>query len=99
MPSSVRLTVALLALTAVVLVTPVNAVRQQLPAGRVLPDFDIREGGAPQAPSPETEAEARRAAQAGAPRVRVQPFSGGGPGVVRAGVGVGCGGAGAAARS
>ena len=89
MPSSVRLTFALLALTAVGLVTPVNAVRQQPPSGRVLPDFDIREGGPPQSPSPQTEAEARRAAQAGDPRIRVQPFSGGVRVLERPGVRIG----------
>ena len=49
MPSSVRLAFATLAVALVGLITPVGAVRQQPPADRVLPDFDIREGRPPHA--------------------------------------------------
>ncbi len=77
MSSVLRLTFLTLAVAAVGLVGPVAAVRPQQPPGRVLPDFDVREGRPPQAPSPQTEAEARRAAQAGTERVRVHPFTGG----------------------
>ena len=77
MPSLLRLSLATLVLTTVSLTTPVTAVRQQPPANRVLPDFDVREGRRPQAPSPQTEAEARRATESGRPPVRVHPFTGG----------------------
>jgi hypothetical protein len=77
MSSSVRLAYATLALMIVGLTAPVTAIRQQPPLDRVLPDFDVREGRLPQAPSPQTEAEARRAAGSGQSRVRVHPFTGG----------------------
>jgi hypothetical protein len=77
MPSLLRLSLATLVLTTVSLTTSVTAVRQQPTTDRVLPDFDVREGRPPQAPSPQAEAEARRARDAGRPRVRVHPFTGG----------------------
>ena len=77
MPSSVRLAFATLAVALVGLITPVGAVRQQPPADRVLPDFDIREGRPPHAGSPQTQSEARRARDTGSSPVRVHPFTGG----------------------
>jgi len=77
MPSSVRLAFATLAVALVGLITPVGAVRQQPPAGRVLPDFDIREGRPPHAGSPQTQSEARRATENRSSPVRVHPFTGG----------------------
>jgi subtilase family serine protease len=77
MSSSLRLASATIAVILAGLMTPVGAVRQQPPADRVLPDFDIREGRPPQAGSPQAQSEARRAVERGSPRVRVHPFTGG----------------------
>jgi subtilase family serine protease len=77
MPSLLRLSVATIVVTTVSLTTPVMAVRQQPPADRVLPDFDVREGRPPQPPSPQTQAETQRAIESGRSRVRVHPFTGG----------------------
>ncbi len=77
MSRSVRLTLATLALTIIGLNAPVTAVRQQPPADRVLPDFDVREGRPPQAASPQANAERQRARENGRPQVRVHPFTGG----------------------
>ncbi len=77
MPSLLRLSVATLVVTTVSLTTPVMAVRQQPPADRVLPDFDVREDRPPQPPSPQAQAEAQRAIDNGRSRVRVHPFTGG----------------------
>ena len=77
MPSFLRLSFATIVVTTVSLTTPVTAVRQQPPADRVLPDFDVREGRPPQPPSPQTQLETQRAADAGRSRVRVHPFTGG----------------------
>src|SRR5690349_10228019 len=76
MPSALRLATATLALAAVGLVTPVTAVRPQAPGNRALPDFDIREGRAPQSPSPQAQAEIARDKAAGPTRVRLHPFTG-----------------------
>ena len=77
MPSPLRLAYATIVLTAVALATPVTAVRQQPPADRVLPDFDIREGRPPQPPSPQAQAEISRATRGGPKRAQVHPFTGG----------------------
>src|SRR5262245_10273096 len=77
MPSFLRLSFATLVVTTISLTSPVMAVRQQPPADRALPDFDVREGRAPQPPSPQTQAEAQRAIDNGRSRVRVHPFTGG----------------------
>jgi subtilase family serine protease len=77
MPSPLRLTFVTLSLAAIGLVSPVKAVRQEQPASRVLPDFDIRESRPAPPPSPQTEAEIGRAAQAGSKRPRVHPFTAG----------------------
>ena len=77
MPSSLRLTFVTLSLAAIGLVSPVKAVKQEQPANRVLPDFDIRESRPAPPPSPQTEAEIGRAAQAGSTRPRVHPFTAG----------------------
>ncbi len=77
MPSALRLACATFVLTAVALVTPTTAVRQQPPADRVLPDFDIREGRAPRAASPQAQAEIARARQSGPRLARVHPFTSG----------------------
>jgi subtilase family serine protease len=77
MPSALRLASLTLLLAAVGLVSPANAVRQQPPADRALPDFDIREGRAPQAASPQAQAEIERATQNGPRRARVHPFTSG----------------------
>ena len=77
MPSFLRLTGLTLFVTAVALVTPVTAIRQQPSSNRVLPDLDIRDGRPSQAPSPQADAELRQAAQAGPRRVRVHPFTSG----------------------
>ena len=77
MPSFLRLTGLTLFVTAVALVTPVTAIRQQPSSDRVLPDLDIRDGRPSQAPSPQADAELRQAAQAGPRRVRVHPFTSG----------------------
>jgi len=77
MPSALRLASATLLLTAIGLVTPVNAVRQQPAADRTLPDFDIREVRPPQSASPQAQAEIARATQDGPRRARVHPFTSG----------------------
>jgi subtilase family serine protease len=64
---------------ALIATTPLTAIREQQPSApnRALPDFDIRESRAPQAPSPGALAETRRAAATpGGPRVRLHPFTG-----------------------
>src|SRR4029079_11712787 len=75
MPSALRLATTTLALAAVALVTPITAVRSQAPGDRALPDFDIREGRAPQSPSPQAQAEIARDADARR-QVRLHPFTG-----------------------
>ncbi len=77
MPSALRLASATLVLAAIGIVTPLTAVRQQPSADRALPDFDIRDGRAPQSPSPQAQAEIGRATQAGPRRARVHPFTSG----------------------
>lgn len=77
MPSALRLASATLLLAAIGMVTPVNAVRQQPPADRALPDFDIREGRPPQSASPQAQVEIARATQNGPRRARVHPFTSG----------------------
>jgi subtilase family serine protease len=77
MSSSVRLTLATIAVTIIGLAAPVAAVRQQPPTNRVLPDFDVREGRPPQPPSAQSNAEIERARENGRPQVRVHPFTGG----------------------
>jgi subtilase family serine protease len=88
MTSLLRLSFATVVVTTISLTSPVMAVRQQPPADRVLADFDIREGRAPQAPSPQTQAEAQRAIDAGRSRVRAHPFTGGVQVLERPGVNV-----------
>ena len=77
MPSPLRLACATLVLTAVGLVAPMTAVRQQPSVDRALPDFDIRDGRPPQSPSPQAQAEIERLKQAGPRRARVHPFTSG----------------------
>ncbi len=77
MSPSVRLALTTLAVAIVGLTAPVTAVRQQPPADRVLPDFDVREGRQRQTPSPRAEAEIQRARETGRPQVPVHPFTGG----------------------
>ena len=77
MSSSVRLALATVAITVAGMTAPIAAVRQQPSSDRVLPDFDIREGRAPQAPSPQTQAEAQRARENGQSRLREHPFTSG----------------------